>query len=233
LDLRGTDGLEAPHRSIEGAAAEMIRKIRSVRPRGPYLLGGYSLGGEVAFEIARRLRIEGEEIRLLALIDTHTAQTRREVLNGRRNRSARAANGRVPYGRGEKKVRRLGRHLKRYARSIIRGSRRKSQELRCALYIRAGRPVPRALRKAFVKRAYQKASDRYVLRPYDGRIAYFRAVRVILNGAAADPALAWYHVAEGGIDVYDLPGSHNLTKEPYVGVVARFLRDRLDKAQVA
>src|SRR5262249_15734302 len=44
--------------------------IRRVRPRGPYLVGGYCGGGTIALEVAQQLRAMGEEVALLALLDT-------------------------------------------------------------------------------------------------------------------------------------------------------------------
>ena len=44
--------------------------IRNIQPQGPYLLGGYSLGGLVAMEMAQALQAAGEEVGLLALLDT-------------------------------------------------------------------------------------------------------------------------------------------------------------------
>jgi len=51
-------------------AAHYIAAIRAVQPQGPYLLGGWSLGGVVAFEMARILRAEGQTVLLLALLDS-------------------------------------------------------------------------------------------------------------------------------------------------------------------
>ncbi|MFF1700192.1 amino acid adenylation domain-containing protein [Streptomyces sp. NPDC058257] len=67
--------LEAP-RSLDGSdpvadlAAAHAATIRAAQPRGPYHLGGWSTGGAVAFETARRLRAEGAEVAVVALIDT-------------------------------------------------------------------------------------------------------------------------------------------------------------------
>lgn len=60
---------EAP--SFEQMAELYIKAIRSVQPSGPYLLGGWSLGGLLAWETARQLTAQGEIIGLLALIDTY------------------------------------------------------------------------------------------------------------------------------------------------------------------
>ena len=64
-----------PHRpggpvTIEEMAVANLSLIRSVQPQGPYLLGGNCNGGAVAYEAARLLREAGEEVRLLALVNT-------------------------------------------------------------------------------------------------------------------------------------------------------------------
>jgi amino acid adenylation domain-containing protein/non-ribosomal peptide synthase protein (TIGR01720 family) len=61
------EGLEA---SVEGIAARYLAEVLALRPHGPYLLGGASYGGLIAFEMARQLLDRGEEVALLALIDT-------------------------------------------------------------------------------------------------------------------------------------------------------------------
>ena len=57
--------------SIEDMAAAHVELIRSVQPAGPYHLVGWSLGGNIAHAIAARLRADGEEIGLCALIDAY------------------------------------------------------------------------------------------------------------------------------------------------------------------
>ncbi|HEX4964088.1 MAG TPA: MupA/Atu3671 family FMN-dependent luciferase-like monooxygenase [Thermoanaerobaculia bacterium] len=51
-------------------AACYVEAVRSVQPRGPYRLGGYCVGGAVAFEMARQLRAAGEEAESLLLFDS-------------------------------------------------------------------------------------------------------------------------------------------------------------------
>jgi thioesterase domain-containing protein/acyl carrier protein len=65
--------------SIEQLATLYNQEIRTVQPRGPYLLSGWSMGGLVAWEMAQQLRKEGEIISLLALIDTAPPPKYREA----------------------------------------------------------------------------------------------------------------------------------------------------------
>jgi thioesterase domain-containing protein/acyl carrier protein len=57
--------------TIEGLAAHYLRELRAIQPQGPYRLGGWSMGGVIAFEMARLLSEEGEGVSLLALIDSY------------------------------------------------------------------------------------------------------------------------------------------------------------------
>lgn len=51
-------------------AASYIRELRAFHAHGPYLLGGLSFGGIVAFEMARQMEEEGCEVGLVALFDS-------------------------------------------------------------------------------------------------------------------------------------------------------------------
>ncbi|HEU0078664.1 MAG TPA: amino acid adenylation domain-containing protein, partial [Longimicrobiaceae bacterium] len=55
LRSRGLDGGEPPRATVEAMAADYLDAMRAVQPRGPYRLGGWSMGGVVAWEMARRL----------------------------------------------------------------------------------------------------------------------------------------------------------------------------------
>ncbi|MEZ0109061.1 phthiocerol/phenolphthiocerol synthesis type-I polyketide synthase E [Catenulispora sp. EB89] len=55
--------------SVEELAARHVRTIKQAAVKGPYRIGGWSFGGVVAYEVARQLRSEGEQVRLL-LIDS-------------------------------------------------------------------------------------------------------------------------------------------------------------------
>ncbi|MCU1285431.1 MAG: Long-chain-fatty-acid--CoA ligase [Acidobacteriales bacterium] len=71
LQPKGLDGSAPPYRRIEDMAANFIRSMKSVQPRGPYCLAGFCMGGTVAFEIAQQLQSSGESVVLLALIETY------------------------------------------------------------------------------------------------------------------------------------------------------------------
>jgi thioesterase domain-containing protein len=64
-DLQGLE-------SVEGLASSYLTDLRAFRP-GPYILGGFSFGGTLAFEMARQLEEIGEETLLVAMIDAWIA----------------------------------------------------------------------------------------------------------------------------------------------------------------
>ncbi|MEP7124838.1 MAG: HAD-IIIC family phosphatase [Byssovorax sp.] len=79
----------ALYASVEAMADEYIAAMRSVQPRGPYLLAGWCLGGKVAFEMASRLVAAGDEVAALVLFDTLPPATRIERLRFAAERVAR------------------------------------------------------------------------------------------------------------------------------------------------
>ncbi len=71
LQARGLDGKQPPLNTIEAMASSYLKTIRKILPYGPYLLGGHSLGGLIAFEMASQLEAVGEQVEKLIIIDTH------------------------------------------------------------------------------------------------------------------------------------------------------------------
>jgi nonribosomal peptide synthetase DhbF len=69
-----------PH-SIDEMAADYLNLIRKIQPVGPYNLLGWSFGGLVAHAIATRLQTIGEEVSLLALLDSYPLQSESSQLN--------------------------------------------------------------------------------------------------------------------------------------------------------
>jgi amino acid adenylation domain-containing protein len=56
--------------TIEGMAAKYIEVLKGVQPNGSYLLGGWSMGGVVAYEMARQLKSANDSIDLLLMVDS-------------------------------------------------------------------------------------------------------------------------------------------------------------------
>ncbi|MFI0982740.1 amino acid adenylation domain-containing protein, partial [Streptomyces sp. NPDC021093] len=71
LQAPGLDGSTPPAGSLKELVAGYVREMRTVQTVGPYHLVGLSLGGLVAQAVATRLQEEGEEVALLALLDSY------------------------------------------------------------------------------------------------------------------------------------------------------------------
>ena len=78
LRSRGLEAGEVTLAAVEDMAEHYLGLVREAQPRGPYFVGGASMGGVVALEMAQRLRAAGEEVPLLTLMDAPT----RDVLAG-------------------------------------------------------------------------------------------------------------------------------------------------------
>jgi thioesterase domain-containing protein len=70
IRARGFARGETPHSSVEAMASDYLSAIKARQPNGPYYLCGYSFGGLVAFEIARRLSESDNEVGFVGLFDT-------------------------------------------------------------------------------------------------------------------------------------------------------------------
>ena len=207
-------GAEFP--GVEDLVAHYLGIIREVQPKGPYHLGGLSFGGIVAFEAAQQLRAAGEDVALLALLDTP---------------------GPDAY-RAKPPLRRALGHLKntiRFGRPYLEAKiGRRVREL-------IGTPpsdAPPELRPR-LRILFEQTAGRYAIKPYAGRITLFKlAHRDAMSDSLFDPALAdvdpllgWGPVAEGGVECHELEGGHvSILQEPYVRVLGQHLHRILSGA---
>lgn len=77
---QGEDGHPLRYTEVEDIAAHFIREMKQVRPDGPYLLCGFSFGGLVAYEMAQQLNRNGDEVLMLALLDSYAPKLFGEVM---------------------------------------------------------------------------------------------------------------------------------------------------------
>ncbi len=75
LPPHGADGGAVPA-TLTAMAADHLREIRRVQPVGPYVIGGYCMGGIVAVEVARALVDAGETVAHVVAVDAHQVTPR-------------------------------------------------------------------------------------------------------------------------------------------------------------
>ncbi|SRR6266496_698886 len=63
-------GGETPYFTVEEMAIHYLKEIRTVQRKGPYFLAGYCFGGMIAYEMARVLKTQGQEVALLVMFNT-------------------------------------------------------------------------------------------------------------------------------------------------------------------
>jgi amino acid adenylation domain-containing protein len=70
LQAVGLDGETEPLVAVKDMAAYWLEEVLKIHPEGPFLLGGHSFGGKVAFELAQQLIRRGREVALVAVLGT-------------------------------------------------------------------------------------------------------------------------------------------------------------------
>ena len=222
----GLDGAEKPLARIEDMAARYIAEIRSVQPVGPYHLGGYSMGGLIAYEMARQLREEGQAVRLLALFDSYPCDgnRRRHLSNwfeegGNRLSNLKPSSVAHYVARGLLNLAQLGRTALR--RRLFGAAWRICEICKMQMPVRLRRPVA----------ANFLAIRLYRTEPYEGDAVLFAAGRYPWE---CDDALdGWRALIGGRLQIQAIPGMHHeILEEPHVRILARHLADRLGEEEL-
>jgi thioesterase domain-containing protein/acyl carrier protein len=222
LRPRGTDGRQPPHTTIEDWAAANIALMRSIQPVGPYCIAGFSLGGVVAFEMARQLEAAGQTIGLVALIDsqlmTHHANLplakRLQLHAWKLWHNDDGGRWRYLVTRGRLLVARIRRwNLRRQPEDLVLG-------LDCPQHVRQ------------MARIHFAALQEYEPGIFRGNITLFTAaIRWDQpDTPTIDPTLGWSQWLEGILDIHELPTTHTLIlTRPHVDRLARTIETHLDR----
>ena len=224
LQARGLDGEQEPYTSIEEMAQSYLEALQRVQPAGPYLLGGWSMGGLIAFEMAQCLRQHGQEVAFLALVDSRGYFSRTSLrdqdetelmtsfaqeLEGYFAQSLSVSRADLQHLQREEQLRYI------YERAMSEGLISRDTE-------------PELLRRLFrVFEANMQALYRYTPRVYADRITLFLTTepRVDLLEATG----GWESIASGGVESHVVPGNHfTLVREPHVQHLSDQLKACID-----
>ncbi len=227
----GLDGKQAPHNSIKEMAGHYIREMREVQPDGPYLIGGRSSGGTVAFEMACQLMAQGQQVELLALLDAYPAGYFK-LLPGAGSFGQRAVRFTKKFQTHWQNIQQLGGQQKlAYLVSKLKfapaKTKHKLYRRAFKLYQRVGRRLPAVLRN--IEELNFAAVKDYVPQVYPGRATLFLASDDLT--AAFDVEEGWQGLVAGGLEKIRVSGNHlDIIKEPHVRTLAQKLRGCLDRA---
>lgn len=229
---QGLDGSPFKHTSVETIASYYLEEMRAVQSHGPYFLGGYCLGGLIAFEMAQQLHAEGEEIALLVLFDTYNPArpprryTLAERLRLRLQDAARLSPGEQLQYLARRASGKVGANLKKW-----QGDFQKMLYKTQTTDVDAGM-VADEFRRLHVRLALERARDAYRPRVYPGRITLFRAT-IPFDGYDCATDLGWTELAEGGMEIHNITGNHeSIFQEPNIHLTAEKLRTCIEAASV-
>jgi thioesterase domain-containing protein len=235
FQARGLIGDHEPHESVESMAACYVEALRQVQPEGPYFLGGHSSGGLVAFEMAQILHQQGQEVGLLAIIDTfpwykHRRKPSASELEARMKDNVRLIEIMVDIlerfwqrnlAVSSDELRQLNQQeqLNYLARKMEQAGLMSEDT---ALSIVAG-----SLR---VLRAGEVAYRSYIPHSvYPGRISYFCCDEMVREYSSA-----WDEFTSQPVKLYHVPGEHiSMLIDPNVSALATQLKSLLDHAEQA
>jgi thioesterase domain-containing protein len=220
-----------PHTNVETMAADYIAAMRAVQPVGPYRLGGWSLGGIIAFEMARQLQAQGESVSTLALIDSFTPEMLTVNMPERHvDGASEESDDRTPLGKQD-----IMDALDELCRTGTEGEMKDSFETAKREGFLPPEVGPQEFQSWLMGCAARiRATRAYTPQPFGGRILLFKTSeqpgeRPAENDEHLDPTLGWSGLAAEGVEVYSVPGSHQqMILEPYVSVLAAQLKRRLD-----
>ncbi|GAA3570795.1 hypothetical protein GCM10022222_63600 [Amycolatopsis ultiminotia] len=208
-------GLTDPGRidaTIEDVAADYLAQIRAVQPKGPYDLLGWSLGGQLAHAVAVGLRGLGEEVSLVAMLDSYPP-------------------GQIPLGEPAAPDQGLRALLVEYfgLDAVPEGPLRPAavaEMLRARGIADLSETLLSAMSEVLTASVSLARSHRPEM--FDGDVLFFRAAQG-WPGAPPDPQ-AWRTLVSGRIEVHDVRAAHGaMTKPASLAQIGQVLRTRLGR----
>jgi amino acid adenylation domain-containing protein len=209
--------------NVEAMAERYLGVICQIQTTGPYRLAGYSLGGVVAYEMARRLTALGESVAWLGMIDASAPRPPEPLPPGKFVSFEIALANELGFPVDVEHVRQLPQE-ERLGYVVGEGIR--------AGVLPPGFTVADGQRYIQVFYANLAAFQRYAPPAWEGRLAVFHtAVEAALS---QDPTLGWGALALGGVDLFESPGDHvTLLRPPYVDLLARSISLSLAQVEAA
>jgi thioesterase domain-containing protein/acyl carrier protein len=225
----GLDGSGLGEVDFEKVAYGYIKEILKIQPDGPYLLGGYCLGGTIALEMAHQLKNLGKTVSLVAMFENYNIKTVQwplptsvkfgnKILNVYYHflNLISARGGRISF-------------LKEKLEVEIYRAKISARLAWVKLHNFMGGKSD-ILPHQRVEEAFDDALMRYEIKPYSERVALFLTIRCLL--VFNDPKGGWADTIREGLEIYTLQGNPRASMtEPYVRDLAVKLRALLDETK--
>jgi amino acid adenylation domain-containing protein len=231
IEARGLDGVEEPFADLKTMAAYYVDLIRTIRPHGPYALGGLCFGGLVAFEMAQQLLAKGEAVSIVALLDSGI-KTGSGTATRWWRRFEVAAKGLPSWLAGALELNgSQWLDLIKLKQSMVKAKfgARNGNSHASKLINEMANLFGFSERHRKVAHAQHRAMRNYRPKVYPGQLTLFRA-RMQPLFSSHKPDKGWGRLAAGGIEIRVVPGNHlGMLQEPHVKILAKELRACLDK----
>ncbi|MBH8552834.1 amino acid adenylation domain-containing protein [Nostocaceae cyanobacterium CENA357] len=222
LQAQGLDGKQAPYTRIEDMASHYLKEVQTLQPNGPYLLGGHSFGGVVAFEMAQQLHKQGQKVGLLTLFHSsapaHIKQLSfsKEILT----------------------------HLQTFFQTGLAYLHDKNLDkwllnkfigISYKFHLFFGLPFPRIYRNRYIREVNIQALKKYVPSIYPGQMTFMQIEEQVEKMETPSSKhitqLGWANLVAGELDVHYIPGTHDsILKEPNVQILSAKLKTCLEKS---
>jgi len=189
--------------------------MREIQPKGPYYLGGMCLGARIAYDMARLLEAQGEEVALLAMLDTWALEhTQRRTL------------GAIHYYAQRWRQFR-GKPWEQKRQEVLAVLRRRFRRMRAT-------PTPSTTATLGPKKhswAQFYWPENFVPPRYRGNITVFKRSKQPFY-YVRDPLLGWGKRTSGKVETFALHCPHGLIlREPYVEEVGKLLLESLARLE--
>ncbi|WP_442588339.1 non-ribosomal peptide synthetase [Pedobacter sp. AW31-3R] len=208
--------------SMEEIAAAYVAEITEVNPNDSYCLVGYSLGGLIAFEMAKQLLTMGKKIHFLGVIDTYTGNIKTVGGNGDKSKILRQLH-KIPF---------IIRSFIAYPMDTLRYQTEFFMDKIKNMFSDEIKSDNEYLSKAEeeIYKSYHIAHENFVMSPADVKVSLFKAKKRLYY--LDDPIhLGWDKFAGRGVDIYVMPGDHEtFMKPPLNKGFAKALQSAIDKS---
>ena len=229
LQSQGLNGEGLVNKTVPEMAAHYVKEIRTLQPHGPYFLGGYCLGGAIAFEMAQQLTALGEKVGNVFLLESYNPGVpstyslifpRKPVLYLQdvwfhiANAFSVSADDRRKFlgAKFNVELSRIGIKVRAMWDGFVQ-----------ALSGKKPAPYPHLL----VTKVNDEAADQYRPQPYSGRVSVIRPTGHFLGYGNA--SCGWDAVVNGGLEVHQLPMySKGMLVEPFCRLLGDALRTLLE-----
>ncbi|MEH2313979.1 MAG: beta-ketoacyl synthase N-terminal-like domain-containing protein [Nostoc sp.] len=231
LQALGLNGESQPYTRIEDMAAKYIEALREIQPNGPYFLGGWSMGGIVAFEMATQLIRNGDRVAMLAMLDSPAPVNREQIAE-------------IDHYNDVKILVDFAIDMAQSAGKNLSGSVEQLQGLtldeQLSYFLKQARIVNlvpldfeleqlRYLLKVFKSNVL--ALQSYIPQVYPNRIIYFHASDEVSNDLH-NPTLSWNELSGEPIEIVTIPSNHyTIITKPHIQVLVKHLNLFLNQHQ--